>query len=786
MRRLPGGPEQKRRARPDPTVAHRAVRVTAAACAGFYSFRYGFHQSVTATYALFGAVAVGALARVEGSARTRARTLLVTLPFAWVLICLGTVLAVHSWTAALGMAGVGFAVSFGSVGGPRLVGLANGLQLFYILPCFPPFAPDTLPQRLAGVTVGLLLLAAAELLLWPEPAPPDYRDRLARAARSLAQLADLAAAECADGRRATAPTGSHPTGPQAGRAPPAGGPAHDDAEEAKDAAARLDELRLSRIPVMERPAGPGAVDRALTHSGTVLHAIAADLQRVRRYSFPGGPSVQAAGLVAATAQALRAAAAGVRPGGPLPSAESIEARIAAFETARTSPAPTAPAAGGTADRAPGPDPPTGDGDRDHDHDHDHGRTAVARLVLGSAALNAAEGARFLTLTTRTARHAPPPPDDTPPDERPGPFWYAHEPAPMLWWRRISGNLTPLSVYFRNALRTAGALSAARLVAGALDLSHGFWVLLATLTLMRTSAADTRMTLRPALVGTAGGAAVTAVLLIAVGDHPVFYAAALPPMMLFAFAFGPVLGLAWAQGAFTVVVAMVFSQLAPASWRLAEARLVNVATGATIGIIAGLCAWPKGGGHDLRRRTGELLDRSADALRETVAVLTGTGPGQGALRRARHCALLTEALYAQYRSERHDPAEDGPDWQAAVRTGQHTVRRAEPLLVRIPPGGAATGPDGAAALVGRADQVAAAFRHQGAALRERAPAGTADHELAHARTALREARLIATRTPSDAAALYAVDVTLWLSGLLDDLERVNRGAPARPAPDGRAP
>ncbi|MFF1795197.1 FUSC family protein, partial [Kitasatospora sp. NPDC058263] len=147
-----------------------------------------------------------------------------------------------------------------------------------------------------------------------------------------------------------------------------------------------------------------------------------------------------------------------------------------------------------------------------------------------------------TLAARTSRRAPPPPDSTPPDQRPGPFWYAYEPTPMLWWRRIRGNLTPRSVYFRNALRTAGALGAARLVVGALDLTHGFWVLLATLTLMRTSAADTRITLRPALAGTAGGAAVTALLLIAVGEHPVFYAAALPPAMLVAFGFRPGVGL----------------------------------------------------------------------------------------------------------------------------------------------------------------------------------------------------------------------------------------------------
>ncbi|TYC66656.1 FUSC family protein [Streptomyces sp. CB01881] len=747
MRRLPGRPEQPRRSRPEPAVVHRAVRVTVAACAGFYTFRYGLHQPVTATYALFAAVAVGVLARVEGGARARVRTLLLTLPFAAALVCLGTVLAVHAWTAALGMAGVGFAVAFGSVGGPRLVGLANGLQLFYILPCFPPFAPDTLPQRLAGVATGLVLLAAAERLLWPEPPPTDYRDRVARAARALARLADLAAAECA-GRRPAAADGKAD-----GKADGAVVPAR--------ALALLDDLRFSRIPMMERPAGPGAVDRALAHCATTLHYIGAELLRVRRLGSVGGPYPQAAVLVTATAHALRAAGCGVRAGGPVPSAAPIEERIAAFEVARTAPGPAG---------APAPAPAPGPG-----------RTAAARLGLGTVALNAAEGARFLVLATRTARHAPASPDDTPPDRRPGPFWYAHEPAAMLWWRRIRGNLTTRSVYFRNALRTAGALSAARLVAGALDLTHGFWVLLATLTLMRTSAVDTRTALRPALVGTACGAGVTAVLLLAVGEHPVFYAAALPPVMLFAFTAGPVLGLAWAQGMFTVVIAMVFTQLAPAGWRLAEARLVNVATGAAVGILAGLLAWPRGGGQDLRRRTAELLDRSAAALSETVAVVTGTGPARGALGRARHSALLTEAQYAQYRSERHDPAEDGPDWQAAVLTGQHTVRGAEPLLARIPPGTAAAGPDRAAALVRRADQVAAAFRGQGAALLARAPADAAERAVADARGALRAERLAATRLPAEPASLYTVDVSLWLTGLLDDLARVpgNTG----PAPDG---
>ncbi|MFD8697150.1 FUSC family protein [Kitasatospora purpeofusca] len=747
MRRSPERAQRLRRVRPAPAVVHRAVRVTAAACAGFYTFRYGLDRPVSATYALFAAIALGVLARIEGSARTRARTILWTLPAAWALVCLGTVLAVHSWAAALGMVGVGFAVSYGSVGGPRMVGLANGLQLLYILPCFPPYSPDTLPQRLLGVTAGLLLLAAAELLLRPEPAPPDYRGRLARAALALAELAGLAADACA----------GRPAAPGAVTAA------------ADRARARLDELRFSRVPVMERPAGAGAVDRALTHCAAALRYAGPQVLRILRLArpYPG-----AARLTAVTAQALRAAAAGLPRTGPVPDTGVLERELAAFDTARAAePRPDRTDRtdrGGHSDRSDRSDRT----DRTDRTDRG-GRSDRARPALGTAALDAAEGARFVLRAVRVGRRAPLPPDETPADQRPGPFWYAYDPAPLLRWRRFRANLTPRSVAFRNALRTAGALGAARLLAGGLDLSHGFWVLLATLTLMRTSAADTRMTLRPALVGTALGAAATAAVLLAVGEHPLVYALALPPVMLIAFTAGPALGQAWGQGLFTLVVALVFTQLAPASWRLAEARVVNVAAGAAIGLLAGLCAWPRGGAQDLRRRTAALLEDSADALRETVAVLTGTGRPGGALRRARTSALLTEAMYAQYRCERHDPAGDGPSWQAAVLAGQHAVRGAEPLLARIPPGTAAPHRGGARVLVGHADEVAAAFRRQAAALRAREPAGAAHPAVARARAAL-VAELDGGPAPgSDGrVSLHAVDVAVWLAGLLDDLQQIH--------------
>ena len=87
---------------------------------------------------------------------------------------------------------------------------------------------------------------------------------------------------------------------------------------------------------------------------------------------------------------------------------------------------------------------------------------------------------------------------------------------------------------QHAVRIALALAAARLIAGGLDLSHGFWALLTTLTVMRTSAAGTRTTVIPAVRGTLVGAVLAAALLLLAGDHTLVYAVAMPPVFFLAF------------------------------------------------------------------------------------------------------------------------------------------------------------------------------------------------------------------------------------------------------------
>lgn len=162
------------------------MRVTLVAAAGFHLFRYGLDRPVTATYALFSAVALGGLARIPGTGRQRAATVLRLLPVCWLLVVVGTYLSVRTWSAVVGMLAVGFALAFAAVGGPRPAGAAPGLQLLYILPPFPRTLRARSVSTLIGTTTGLALFVAAEALVFPEPSPPSYRQRAAHAARTAA------------------------------------------------------------------------------------------------------------------------------------------------------------------------------------------------------------------------------------------------------------------------------------------------------------------------------------------------------------------------------------------------------------------------------------------------------------------------------------------------------------------------------------------------------------------------------------------------------------------------
>lgn len=694
-------------------ILHRSVRVTAAAAAGFYSFVYGLDEPVLALYALFAPISLGLLSPIPGSGRQRAEVMLKALPVGLLLVTLGTVLAVKTWAAVLGMLVVGFLLAFAAIAGPRPAGAAPGLQLFYILACFPPYEPGTLGLRLAGLSFGVLALVLCELFLLPQPPDPPYRTTLAVA---LATAGDTIA-----GRSSLSP------------------------EELRETGARL---RLSGIPPAERPAGPGRVPRALTQAGSATRRLLEQLAHLTETGQLRGLVGEGAGagergrgaadtpsgsLLPQVASLCDETDAALRTGRPAPGPQRMDKAIEDFQQLRVRQA-TGPAA----------DVPP-----------------VPVLRRQAALLAVAESMRILEISVRVGLDG----RRTPPIRPRELFWYTQAAAPQLWARRFTGNMTLRSVQFQNALRIAVALAAARLVAGSLDLTHGFWVLLAVLTLSRTTVEATWAAIRQAVAGNLVGAIAAGALLVGLDRHTEAYAAILAPAMLIAFALGPLLGIAWAQGLFTLVVATAFAQIAPASWRLAEARIVDVVTGSAIGLLCAMLAWPAGARAEVRRTMAELLRESGPLIKGTVDMLTAVPPGSvpaPPTLPALHRLRLAESAYAQFRSEPGVGSPVRADWHAVLITANHILLGAQWLarfdlpVSSLPPDTADRARAGARALAQTTDRLAALC-----AADRPPPVGT---------------RPTPPTQPTGPPLPVLVDLDMWLRSLAIQLTRIEAGLP----------
>jgi hypothetical protein len=119
-------------------------------------------------------------------------------------------------------------------------------------PAFRRTRPTHLGQRLLGVGLGIALLAVADRVLWRAPAPADLAVRVADAAERVAAYARVLGRELDGGEEGT--------------------PALRAA--AADAA---DRLRLTTLPIGERPLGPGVRDRSLIRAAAAIRVISGRL-----------------------------------------------------------------------------------------------------------------------------------------------------------------------------------------------------------------------------------------------------------------------------------------------------------------------------------------------------------------------------------------------------------------------------------------------------------------------------------------------------------------------------
>jgi uncharacterized membrane protein YccC len=299
------------------------------------------------------------------------------------------------------------------------------------------------------------------------------------------------------------------------------------------------------------------------------------------------------------------------------------------------------------------------------------------------------------------------------------------------------------------------------------------VLLATLTLMRTSLVASGLALVPAFLGTLGGAVVAAGVLLLIGDHTTVYAVVLPLAMVVAFLAGPLVGPAAGQFGFTIVVSVLFAQLAPTSWQVAEVRLTDVVVGGLVGAVIGAAVWPRGGGGEVRRSAAACLALTADEVVATVRELAGDAPLGAASAPTRRLIALFYFTYTQFRSEPGHQAA-AHNWLNVLSVLQRASSDAQALRERYPEPDPLPWPAVAQRLNAAAEQIATAYRDAARSMRE----GSTEPPERNLNAQLDAEPPQAPFADDAHAALRVLDAWGWLHGLAEDLGRAESAAAGR--------
>ena len=494
-----------------------------------------------------------------------------------VALIIGTLVSGTTWLAAVVTIPVTFAIFFAGVGGPNAASGSTAAMFAYVLPVASAGGAATIPSRLEGWLLASAAGTIAVLLFSPRPAG----DRVRAAAAELA--GELAS-------RLTAAANGEATQPQMVQA-------------AKD------KLRTAFLAAPYRPTGLATADQALASLVQLLDWGTAQIGD----AFDG--HIDLTTSCAADRGLLRAAAGLFADTRDLLSGRAAVPDFAGLEQARAASAAELRDLSG---RAGEPD----------------GRVAAAHAVHAQGIAVVARGAAADALVA--SRRADP---ETIAAERRQWYGAPSSPSPSVI-PNVRGRLSQLSdtprlaglsramflvtrhatvrsVWFLNSLRAALALAAAVAIADLSGVQHGFWVVLGTLSVLRTSAAATGATAWRALAGTAVGFIVGALLLIAMGTGQTALWVALPVAVLVA-AYAPgTTPFLVGQAAFTITVVVLFNLLVPVGWKVGLLRIEDVAIGCGVSLVVGVLFWPRGVSSVVGDDLADTFRRGAEYLSEAV-------------------------------------------------------------------------------------------------------------------------------------------------------------------------
>ena len=646
----------------------RALRAAIGATVAFYLGWIVIDDPVLAVFATLSVIGLLVLADFGGDLGRQARAYVFATVLAGALVALGTAVSEHTFVAAGLLFVVALCVSLSTAVGRNVATGANGVLLFFLVACAVPAPLDALDSRVAGVLLGGGISLLAALTIWPQRPPDRLRGALADAVETLARR-----------------VGRSSQGPDAA--------ADSFTEPVRDALALAGPDRLA---VGERPTLATERDHAQLRVGYGLSRAQLMLERLSQRPAPVRGVADAERILARELrQVLEATAAALRGEGPPPAVDvTLDAGRAHRE--RTDAALVSELAlGRAADTlAVGADRSVLAGEISTSVG---GIVTDARVVVGTDRFPARAGSMSEGLDRRV------------------------EAMLDRLVTIVSSTLSPRSVVLQNSLRLAVGLSIARLLGGLLEVENGFWVLFATLSVMRTSAVQTGATALQAVLGTLIGFAVGLPLLLAIGTRGDLYLYVLPIVIVGGLLAGSI-NVVWGQAGFTVLVSVLFNLVEPIGWEIGVIRLQDVALGAAAGVVIGLAAWPRGAGGQLAQSLGDAIEACGDLVAATVERrLRPVGLDQlSRLRsRARAKTLRADGVLAVFLTER-PKAEEIAVWEQMsvfVHTRWYGAEMLARQAVAPPPPEAADVVD---ALVDRVHELHAAHTAVAAAIGRRQP------------------------------------------------------------------
>ncbi|HKE78684.1 MAG TPA: FUSC family protein [Solirubrobacteraceae bacterium] len=215
--------------------------------------------------------------------------------------------------------------------------------------------------------------------------------------------------------------------------------------------------------------------------------------------------------------------------------------------------------------------------------------------------------------------------------------------------RAGAHVSPHSVWLQNSVRGAVGLALAVLIASLSGVQHSFWVVLGTLSVLRSSALSTGQNVLRGLLGTVVGFVVGGVLVALIGTNTTVLWLLLPVAVLFAGLAPATISFAAGQAAFTLVLLILFNILAPEGWQIGLVRIEDIAIGSAVSLAVGLLFWPRGAAAALGNALAAAYADSARYL--AGAVQFGLGRcDNGTLARP---APTTEAIEAAAAARRLD-------------------------------------------------------------------------------------------------------------------------------------